>query len=99
MSEQSFFCWQCGKQNTYTAPLSFRAECSYCSNDLHVCKNCLFYDESAYNECRETSAERTINKEKNNLCEYFKTSTQQKNIQQNTKDLLKQAEALFKKNK
>ena len=99
MSEKSFFCWQCGQSISYTDPLSFRAECSQCSNDLHVCKNCLFYDENAYNECRETSAERIMDKEKNNLCEYFKPSSQQKNAQQNSKNLLKQAEALFKKNK
>ena len=99
MSEHSFFCWQCRQTNSYTDRLSFRAECSQCCNDLHVCKNCLFYDENAYNECRETSAERITDKEKNNLCEYFKPSSQQKNTQQNSKDLLKQAEALFKKDK
>ena len=99
MSEKSFFCWQCRQASSYTAPLSFRAECSQCYNDLHVCKNCLFYDENAYNECRETSAERIMDKEKNNLCEYFKPASQQKNAQKNSKDLLKQAEALFKKNK
>ena len=99
MSEQSFFCGQCGKQNISTIPLSFRAECTSCHSDLHVCKNCLFYDENAYNECRETSAERITDKERNNRCEYFKPSAQQKKVQQNSKDLLKQAEALFKKNK
>ncbi len=33
--------------------------------------NCRFYDETAYNECSEPSAERVVDKEKSNFCDYF----------------------------
>jgi hypothetical protein len=31
----------------------------------------MFYDPHAYNECREVSAERIIDKERANFCDYF----------------------------
>ena len=37
-----------------------------------MCKNCEFYDTSAYNECKESQAERVVDKEKANFCDYFK---------------------------
>jgi len=49
-----------------------REECSSCGADLHACKNCRFYDATAYNECREPSAERVKEKERSNFCDYFK---------------------------
>lgn len=99
MSESFLFCRQCGAQNNYMERVSFRAECQKCFNDLHVCKNCLFYDESSYNECRESSAERVADKEKSNLCEYFKPSSQAAPQKTGAEDLRAQAEALFKKKK
>ena len=35
---------------------------------------CEFYDKNSYNECRESSAERVVDKEKANYCDYFKLS-------------------------
>jgi hypothetical protein len=32
---------------------------------------CSFYDPRSYNECRESTAERVVDKEKANYCEFF----------------------------
>lgn len=45
--------------------------CPHCHRDLRCCRQCQFYDPSAYNECREVSADRIIDKERSNLCEHF----------------------------
>lgn len=52
--------------------VGFREDCSHCGADLHICLNCSFYDKSAYNECHEPSADRVVDKEKANFCEFFK---------------------------
>jgi phage terminase large subunit GpA-like protein len=51
--------------------VGFRDECPRCSADLHTCCNCAHCDPTAYNECRESSAERVLEKERANRCDYF----------------------------
>lgn len=46
-------------------------ECSHCYANIHCCKMCDFYDKTAYNECRETNADRILEKESANFCDYF----------------------------
>ncbi|MBF0341324.1 MAG: hypothetical protein HQL95_10245 [Magnetococcales bacterium] len=41
--------------------------------DTRVCLNCRFHDPGSYNECRETVAERIVDKDKANFCEEFKS--------------------------
>ena len=45
--------------------------CPFCGSDLKVCLNCGFYDRAYHNECRETSAERVVAKDRANFCEFF----------------------------
>ena len=74
-----------------------RDECPHCSRDLRCCKQCKFYDHHAYNDCKEVMAERVIDKERSNSCEYFVprgASLQMSNRDENAKEAL---EALFKK--
>lgn len=56
---------------------------------------CEFYDTKSYNECRESMADRILEKEKANFCDYFKfgPSTNQDNLKE---DALNKANALFK---
>ena len=70
---------------------------SNCGRDLHCCKQCKFYDPHAYNDCREVSAERVVDKERANFCEYFvPAGSARGNV--NTKQEAKNAlESLFKK--
>lgn len=56
---------------------------------------CAFYDPHSYNECKEPVAERIIDKEKANFCDYFELSAGHENG--DTKDdLLAEASKLFK---
>ena len=76
--------------------ISFREQCDHCSSDIHICKMCQFYDNSAYNECREPMADRILEKEKANFCDYFILyGKSDKNPKK--EDLLSAANALFKK--
>mgnify|MGYP003665563934 CR=1 FL=1 len=47
-------------------------ECPKCFASLHSCMMCFFYDKTAYNECREPMANRILEKEKANFCEFYK---------------------------
>jgi len=71
--------------------------CSKCLRDLHVCKMCIHYDVKSYNECRESSADRIVDKEKFNYCDFFKL-TDLNQINNSKDDILAKANALFKKN-
>ena len=57
---------------------------------------CEFYDTSSYNECREPSAPRVVEKTKANFCDFFQLTNP--NALSNAKDDFKSAaDALFKK--
>lgn len=69
----SFHCFKCGAAQTLSATSRVgRTECcSKCNSDLHCCKNCTHYDSAAYNMCRESQAERVVEKDRSNFCDYF----------------------------
>lgn len=91
-------CHACKKDPQIVDKVGFREECMHCGADLHCCLNCEFYDTSSYNECRESSADRILDKEKSNLCEYFKPLSKLRSESSSKKDDAKAAlEALFKK--
>ena len=85
-------CFHCLTE--FSGKVGRQDSCTKCSSDLHVCKNCCFYDTSAYNECREPSAERVVDKEKRNFCDYFTPGDNSK--ADNKKDALKALDDLFK---
>lgn len=90
-------CFHCQKMNSSSAQIGFRDECMSCRSDLHVCKNCEFYDPKSYNECREPSAEVAREKERSNLCDFF-SPTKKSSAANDEKSRLKAAaELLFKK--
>lgn len=65
-------CFSCHKEiQLMDGKVGFREECPHCRADVRVCKNCQFYDEKAYNECREPVAERVREKDRSNRCDYF----------------------------
>lgn len=89
-------CWNCG--NTLS-PLDYGRgdSCQKCGRDTRTCKGCTFFDLNAHNQCHETQADRVVEKERSNFCDYFKPSSKSQNNPV-TKDSLKAAaEALFKK--
>jgi hypothetical protein len=66
-------CFACNDQIGIAAGerVGFRDSCDRCPADLHVCRNCAHHDPSAYNECRESNAERVGDRERANRCDYF----------------------------
>ncbi len=90
-------CYKCGKNTGLKEFIGRRDECQYCGADAHVCKNCEFYDPRVYNECREPSAERVVDKEKANFCDQFTINKKGGGAQNKTPDLKTLAESLFKK--
>ncbi len=90
-------CFECGEAMEFVDHVSRREECPKCGADVRVCKNCEFYDPKAYNECRETSADPVQEKERSNLCDYFKAGGGSGGGGKSKEDLLAAAEALFKK--
>ena len=71
-------------------------ECPYCSRSLHCCRMCTFYDQKVYNECHESNADRIVDKEKSNFCDYFNLSDgSQAGVSKES--LIDAAASLFKK--
>ena len=67
------FCHKCGTDlGIKPGTIVGRGDsCAKCRADVKVCKNCKHYDPKAYNECHETMADRIVDKEKSNFCDYF----------------------------
>lgn len=96
-SHQGGSCWNCG--NHLTALDYGRGDtCSNCGRDTKVCKGCEFFDPTSNNQCRENQAERVVDKERSNFCDYFKPSSHKGTEGRSATDLKAAAEALFKKN-
>ena len=71
-------------------------ECPHCSASLRSCKMCRFYDKSSYNQCKEPSAERVLDKEKANFCDYFALMGEAQEGGGEADSLVDAANALFK---
>ena len=67
-------CPVCGADIDPPLPIGRRESCDRCAASLHACRCCKFYDTSAYNECREPQADRVVDKEAANFCDYFDPS-------------------------
>ena len=65
-------CYACGNQWSHEGKVFKTDTCPACDADARCCKMCVFYDKTAYNECRESQAERITDKEKANYCDYFR---------------------------
>lgn len=90
-------CFNCRKTNTSMGKIGFRDECIHCRSDLHVCKNCEFYDVKVYNECRETSADVVREKERANFCDFFSPGKNSPSALDEKARLKAAADSLFKK--
>ena len=81
-------CYKCGFLLTFPSDtVGFKEECQKCHSDVHCCKACKFYDANSYNECKEPVADRIVDKEKSNFCDYYKFSgnhTANSNSKENT---------------
>ncbi|MGH7865707.1 MAG: hypothetical protein ACREQB_12005 [Candidatus Binataceae bacterium] len=64
-------CWHCGQTIDTRERIGMREVCPGCGRSVHCCLNCEFYDPTVHNQCRETMAEPVVDKERQNLCDYF----------------------------
>lgn len=71
MAASSLFCYNCNKEISNSVSIGRRDECPQCRADVHVCKNCEFYDSKSYNECREPQADVVKEKDRANFCDFF----------------------------
>lgn len=65
-------CWKCGRTIETIERVGFRARCPSCDQPMHACLNCDFYDPAYNNQCRENQADRVVDKDRANFCEFFK---------------------------
>lgn len=93
----SFKCFSCGAELKFADRVGIREECSACRADVRVCRNCSFYDPKAYNECREPQAERVLERDRANRCDYFSPGVNSADGKSKADQLRAAAEALFKK--
>ncbi len=90
-------CFSCGKELIFSERIGLREECDQCRSDVHVCRNCHFYDPKVYNECRETQAEIVQEKDRANRCDDFQPRQGASAGVDKAAQLKAAAEALFKK--
>ena len=64
-------CHHCGHAIAAIERVGRRDTCLGCGADLHCCRNCEFFDLQFHNQCREPQAERQVDKESGNFCDYF----------------------------
>ena len=64
-------CWRCGAAIETRERVGRRDACLGCGGDLRCCRNCRFYDPPSHNQCREPQAERQVDKERGNFCDWF----------------------------
>ena len=64
-------CWNCKTEIDTRNRIGFRDHCPRCDRAAHACLNCDFYDPAYNNQCRESMAERVVDKDRQNFCEYF----------------------------
>jgi len=65
------YCHNCRRELAVDKKVGRSETCPFCDSDLHVCYNCRFYSPSSYNECGEPQAERVVDKDRRNFCEFF----------------------------
>ena len=92
-------CYKCGAdiQLSSGENISRSDTCHSCLTDIRCCKMCEFFDTTAYNDCRESSADRTTEKEKANFCDFFNPGNAIGGSGSSRNDKLCAAEDLFKK--
>lgn len=94
---QQLICHSCKQELELEEKVGRQDTCPQCQAYLHCCLNCRFYDPTAYNECREPSAERVVDKEQGNFCDYFEPGPTVRKSSDQATDAKKALEDLFKK--
>ncbi|MEN6508059.1 MAG: hypothetical protein ABFD63_04640 [Smithella sp.] len=59
--------------------------------------NCVFYERGVYNDCRENQAERVVDKNRSNFCDFFRFRDARGKPEALSSDPRTKLETLFKK--
>ena len=91
-------CRKCRNELDLNGTVGRRDTCPRCGADLRVCLNCRFHDPGAYNQCHEPQAERVVDKDRSNFCEYFvfRDASAEQTANDRPHDVNSKLEALFK---
>lgn len=67
------FCWRCGASiEGYEKPWPRSQQCEQCHADLHVCRQCRFYNPRISDHCDEPLARGSVREtDRANFCDYF----------------------------
>ncbi|MBF0300751.1 MAG: hypothetical protein HQK51_18700 [Oligoflexia bacterium] len=92
-------CFRCGNvfERDDSRAVARSEECPHCGSEIRCCKMCEFYDPDVFNECRELMAERVVEKDKANFCNYYRITDKIRQAEDNQKKIIDNAESLFKK--
>lgn len=98
MTDAKPHCFSCGAELEVPHGVVGRNHtCDKCTADVRCCYNCAFYDKNAYNECHESQAERVVDKNRANFCDFFSLGKGGKSSAGSSReDALKKLDDLFK---
>jgi len=70
---QKLHCWKChAALPRIDLPVGRFERCPSCLCDLRVCRACVHYDTTVMGQCRHERAERLVDKELANFCQYHR---------------------------
>ena len=92
-------CYKCNQDLILEAGNNVNRDenCEKCYASIRCCRMCFFFDTASYNECREPTSDRILEKEKANFCDFFKLSDGGNSNNNLKETALSAADALFKK--
>lgn len=89
-------CAVCGKP--LPNPPWFRADdCPHCRASLHACVQCANHSPGRHNDCVEPQADRVVEKDRANFCDWFKPGGGNPSVGDSKAATLSALEALFRK--
>jgi predicted RNA-binding Zn-ribbon protein involved in translation (DUF1610 family) len=88
-------CWHCHAALA-AADYAREARCPACGRATHACRNCRFHAPGRPNDCLEPLAERVVDRERPNFCDYFEPASREVPAAPSAEALREAAEALFK---
>lgn len=91
-------CWRCGAEFSITRlPMERLAQCQQCSVDLHVCRQCQYYNPKLNDKCDHDMAEPARQVDTANFCDYFRANPNAYHAADSNRanDAMAQLKALF----
>ena len=90
-------CHHCGAEIPRGTTVGRRDSCLQCGWDLRCCHNCDHFAPGYHNDCKEPDAERQVDKDAGNFCDFFRFRGGGRGSAKPESDAKSALEALFKK--